>query len=49
MTYVSRKEIFDLLDRMYKEEVTNEAEESLLKLFASELLRLETKEIEEDD
>ena len=48
-TYISRKDVFDLLERMCAEEATNEAEEKLLKLFASEILRLETVELEEDN
>ena len=48
MTYISRKAVFELLERMNIEEVTNKSEESLLKLIASEILRLETKEIDDD-
>ena len=48
MTYISRKEVFDILDHFHQELATNENEDLLIKRLAKELLQLKTYEIEEE-
>ena len=48
MTYISRKEVFDILDHFHKEEVRNENEDLLIKMLAKKLFQLKTYEIEEE-
>ena len=47
MTYISRKELFDLLNSIREEEVSNEREDSLLRLIAKEILLMKTVEVED--
>ena len=49
MTYISRKEVFDILDHFHKEEVRNENEDSLIKMLAKELFQLKTYEIDSEE
>jgi hypothetical protein len=48
MTYISRKEVFDILDHFHKKEVRNENEDLLIKMLAKELFQLKTYEIKEE-